>query len=144
MRFGFLIALALLLGACRDPSIVDVIDGDTLRLDGTVLQLAGVVAPDMNSLADCEQEMVLGAAARRHLHQFVREGVRFEATGGRTPSRAFLVHLYTDDGRSVADQLLELGLVARWPGQKPDWCRAPSEQPSDPDAPGPQAKSILP
>lgn len=123
MRYVLSTVMALSLAACDGrSSTIDVIDGDTLTLDGHLLQLDGVQAPDMNSLAACEQEMVLGMAAQRHLHNFVKSGVTLEPTGQRAGPGAYFVRLYTEDGQSVSAKMLELGLVAEWQGQKFDWC----------------------
>ncbi len=126
MRSVLPICLALLLAACDGRwSTLEVVDGDTLRLDGRTLQLRGVQAPEMNSLAACEQEMVLASAAYRHLYAYVQKGIRVEPVAVLGPTDGFLVDLYLADGTSVTAQLLESGLVVAWNGQKHDWC-APS------------------
>ena len=103
-------------------STLEVVDGDTLRLDGRTLQLHGVQAPDMNSLAGCEQEMVLGSAAYRHLYHYVQDGIRVQPVAALGATNGFSVDLYTSDGTSVTARLLESGLVVAWTGQKHDWC----------------------
>ncbi len=125
MRYVLSVMLAFVLAACDGRlSTVEVLDGDTLRLDGRLLQLDGVQAPDMNSLAACEQEMVLGAAAQRHLYDYVKAGVTLEPTGVRAEPNAYFVRLYTQDGKSVSRLMLDLGLVAEWRGAEHDWCGA--------------------
>ena len=118
MRTVLTISVALLLAACDGrTSTLEVVDGDTLRLDGRTLQLRGVQAPDMNSLAACEEEMVLGSAAYRHLYAYVQSGIRVEPVASLGPANAFFVDLYAADGSSVTARMLESGLVVAWNGQ---------------------------
>lgn len=123
MRSIIFVLTALVLIGCHSKSIIEVVDGDTLRLDGKLLQLAGIEAPDMDGLAACENEMVLGAAAYRHLYELVKQGVTLQPTGQKAGPNTFLVRVYTEDKQSVSEILLDLGLVTTWKGQEHDWCK---------------------
>jgi endonuclease YncB( thermonuclease family) len=58
-----------------DPDRIQVIDGDTIRIDGTKpdVRLAGFNAPE-TTRARCGQERALGELADRRLRGLVREG----------------------------------------------------------------------
>jgi endonuclease YncB( thermonuclease family) len=53
---------------------IDIIDGDTVRSDGTVYRLVGFNTPESGLNAGCEKERMLAAKATQRLRQLVGAG----------------------------------------------------------------------
>jgi endonuclease YncB( thermonuclease family) len=88
------------------------LDGDSVRLaDGRQLRLIGINAPEFGK--DGAAPQPLAREARAALAAMV-DGRALRAESGREPHDRHgrvLAHLYTDDDRSVEDELLRRGLA---------------------------------
>ena len=100
-----------------------VIDGDTFKLGDRKIRIIGIDAPETHP-PRCAEEAAKGEAATARLQALLNKGP-FEMVG----SRADLTDRYsrdlrtiTRDGRSIADQLREEGLVRRYLGYRMPWC----------------------
>jgi endonuclease YncB( thermonuclease family) len=72
---------------------VNIVDGDTLKIDGVTIRIVGIDTPETYR-SRCENELVLGLKAKERLRALVdRGGVTYQATGtdryGRTLARVF-------------------------------------------------------
>ncbi|MBZ9653831.1 thermonuclease family protein [Phyllobacterium lublinensis] len=108
--------LALVLAALAFPAqaaSVNIIDGDTLSIDGTRIRIVEIDTPETYK-SHCENELVLGLRAKERLRALVDQGpVHYEATGtdrfGRT-----LATVYVDlaDGPvNVGETLIQEGFA---------------------------------
>ena len=88
------------------------IDGQSLRLeDGTIVRLAGIVAPDPQAPA----ERPAADAARRALEAMIAgKGLRSPTPQRRDRHDRLLAHLYDSDGTWIQGALLQAGLVRVW------------------------------
>jgi endonuclease YncB( thermonuclease family) len=99
-----------------------VIDGDTFRLDGTKIRIAGIDTPEIHP-SRCAREEQLGQAAKQRLLELLNAGP-FELRApshdhdryGRDLREAFR------NGASLGDQLVREGLARRWDGHRRPWC----------------------
>src|SRR5712691_8006956 len=57
-----------------DPGRIQVVDGDTIRLDGKSFRLVGIDAPESGALAKCEVERQLATRATLRLREIVAGG----------------------------------------------------------------------
>jgi len=132
IRLAVLVMLALLpIAAAADECprtgtetarVAAVIDGNTVRLvDGTVVRLAGIEAPEPPLAAAPEQPWPLADAAASALRKLVT-GVDLQlaaATAALDRYHRRHAYLFLAEGRSVAGELVAAGLArARWlPGE---------------------------
>jgi endonuclease YncB( thermonuclease family) len=81
--FILLAGLALLAGVLPliqplaspiEPAVVEILDGDTIKIGGKTIRLVGFNTPETGSRAKCESERTLGAAASRRLRELVAGG----------------------------------------------------------------------
>lgn len=92
---------------------VEAIDGQSLRLqDGTVLRLAGIVAPDPHNRA----EQAAAEAARQALQALAggRTLVAQPPSERRDRHGRLLLHVADSEGRWLQGELLRAGLVRVW------------------------------
>lgn len=108
------------------PAIVEVIDGDTLRLAGAVYRIYGMDAPETPRKAACAREAALGVEAARWAENFA---------GGQL-GRVTRIYYRDRYGRTVADieisnqdfrrAAIAGGKAQTWDydggEKKPDWC----------------------
>ncbi|HYD31998.1 MAG TPA: thermonuclease family protein, partial [Azospirillaceae bacterium] len=118
--FLLLLALALLTAATTPPlTVVEVADGDTLRLDdGRWVRLAGIEAPRLGVRG--EKPWPLAEAARDALAGLV-EGRSVKLRGAREDRYGrVLAQVTRDDGLWIAGEMLRLGLarVHTWPDDR--------------------------
>jgi endonuclease YncB( thermonuclease family) len=75
--------LGVILAAVASPSFsaTNIIDGDTLRIDGVTVRIVEIDTPETWQ-SRCENELVLGLKAKERLKEIIDSGpVRFEKTG---------------------------------------------------------------
>jgi hypothetical protein len=97
-----------------------VIDGDTIRIAGETLDIAGMVAPELRS-AQCPEEKQRGVEAVQRLTAFLNSGKAATAGEVRGPDGAQRTRVEVD-GRDVGAAMVKAG-VAWEPASSPhDWC----------------------
>lgn len=156
MRFALLLALGL--AACqpvdagdrsadlpRDdaPVVIEgntalaqalgVIDGDTFRLNGEIIRIANIDAPEMPPRSRCWAEARLARAATQELQRIQAEGtpggLRIMREGEDRYGRT-LARISYDGGRTDAGEtMIARGLASPWTGRRWDWCGAVSADP---------------
>jgi len=102
---------------------IDVIDGDTFRLDGVTIRIADIDTPEVDGR--CDAERAVAASATRRLEALLGEGAfSLEAGGdGRDEDRyGRKLRIVTRGGRSLGDVLVEEGLARPWTGRRLPWC----------------------
>ncbi len=100
-----------------------VIDGDTIRYNGTKIRLADIDAPEVRDFK-CVSELALGRRATKRLldlmnagpFDVVRAGDRDRDRYGRD------LRVVERDGRSLGGILVAEGLARRWDGGRRGWC----------------------
>ncbi len=106
-----------------EPARVEVVDGDSIRLDGTDWRLMGYDTPEVGH-AWCEGERRLGVLATQRLESLVRSGATLDATdsGKRDRYRRVLGTL-TIGGRDVGATLIAEGYARPYGGgRRKGWC----------------------
>jgi hypothetical protein len=106
-------------GSCEGgPNCV--IDGDTIRIAGETVDIAGMVAPDFRS-TQCPEEKLRGVEAVQRLTAFLNSGS--VTSGGDVrgpdgqPRRKIAV-----DGRDVGAAMVKAGVAREPTSTPPDWC----------------------
>jgi len=95
MKIASLIAaLATLSFSPADAGNVNIIDGDTIRVDGVTIRIMELDTPE-TFRSRCENELVLGLAAKQHLRALIDSGpLTYEVSGqdryGRTLAKVFV------------------------------------------------------
>jgi endonuclease YncB( thermonuclease family) len=102
-------ATACSLPTTRTVVAVEAIDGDTIRVDGGVVRLAGIEAPKANGFGDSAQ----ADAARARLDALVAGRILLLAEVGDGPDRYGRLHaqVFLDDGQWLQAALVESGLA---------------------------------
>ncbi len=108
------------------PPVLRVIDGDTFVINGEVIRIANIDAPEMPPRARCASEAQRARAATESLADILgvgREGrPHLEREGrdryGRTLARVGFVSGFVDAG----DIMVERGHARRWTGRRESWC----------------------
>ena len=75
--------LGVMLASVGSPALsaTNIIDGDTLRIDGVTVRIVEIDTPETWQ-SRCENELVLGLKAKERLKEIIDSGpVRFEKTG---------------------------------------------------------------
>ena len=106
-----------------DPRRMNVIDGDTVRLDGATIRLIGYDTPE-TFRAECDAEKQRGDAATDRLRALLEEALRAELTylPRRDQYGRALARLTLDD-RDVAEVMVGEGFARRYNGgQRRPWC----------------------
>jgi endonuclease YncB( thermonuclease family) len=98
------------------------VDGDTLRVDGQLVRLVGLDAPELH--ARCAVELELAQAARDRLRELVAGGVNLEYLNARDRYGRLLAIARQPNGYNVADVLIGEGLARRYDGRtaRAGWC----------------------
>ncbi|WP_304699369.1 thermonuclease family protein [Phenylobacterium sp.] len=133
MRHLILLAAACLCGCSAVPAspphdarahtVVRVLDGDTLVLDGEGVRLANVDAPELPPEARFWGEGALGVQAAAKAQDLVSHAARIELVReghdrfGRTLARVTL-----NESRDLGDALVFAGVAARKGERAWDWC----------------------
>lgn len=115
--------LLILSPANAARQFVEVIDGDTVRANGTLVRIVGLDTPETRG-AKCHAERVLGQMATERLRQLVANGVDLEPVSHRDRYGRLLAVVRTPDGRDVADVLIAERLADPYTGRgrRRDWC----------------------
>lgn len=124
MIAGAILAVALALSAPASAQrAVQVIDGDTIRVSGEVVRLAGIDAPELRR-PRCLQERLLARQARDRLQALVAGGVRIEAVAGQDRYRRTLARVVDRRGHDIGELLVAEGLAVPYRGRGPRhrWC----------------------
>lgn len=100
-----------------------VVDGDTVIVNGTRYRAANYDTPEFDPLAQCDAEVRLAQRATERLRQLSREGLTVEPTGRRGGHDRPLARFVLEDGTDVADIMVGEGLAVYWGNGTPDWCR---------------------
>ena len=118
----FVLAAFLLLVVSPAWGDIRVVDGDTIAVDGEMVRIIGLDAPETHR-PQCEAERRLGEAATARLRALVAEGVTMQSHGRDRWHRTLAV--VTDRrGRDVADVLIREGLARNYNGRgrREGWC----------------------
>ena len=113
------IAASTAFGSCEgNPNCV--MDGDTIRLAGQTVKIAGIATPDIHA-PQCAQEGELGAKAVQKLTALlnggrVTLGASARDSDGETRT-AVLVN-----GRDVGSAMIDAGVAQERGSVEPDWC----------------------
>lgn len=134
--FGLVICAALI--GCDAPvsiteispgiSRIEVLDGDTLVVDGEVVRLADVDAPELAPNAACWAEAALAGHAKSAVETYLHEpgrSWRVTQPRGRDPNGHLIASLTRNDGEDLADLLVVYGYAAR--SAEWDWCGEASD-----------------
>jgi endonuclease YncB( thermonuclease family) len=103
------VATSPLATSAKAGANINIIDGDTIRMDGITIRIMELDTPETFK-SRCENELVLGLAAKEHLRSLLDSGtVTYEATGsdryGRTLAK---VHV---GGVNVGQQMIRDGVA---------------------------------
>jgi endonuclease YncB( thermonuclease family) len=108
----------------RTPDPVTVLDGDTVRLNGTTYRLVGFDTPETGANARCESEKFLADRATGRLREIVAGGgIELRRVpcacapgteGSRQCNHGRLCATLTAHGRDVGDILVAEGLARRY------------------------------
>jgi endonuclease YncB( thermonuclease family) len=101
-----------------------VVDGDTIRYNGTIIRIEGIDAPETHR-AKCESEKALGMRATRRLLELVNLGPFEIVHKGKRDTDKYgrKLRVLERNGRSFGDILIAEGLARRWEGRQRSWCR---------------------
>jgi endonuclease YncB( thermonuclease family) len=125
-RAKLAIAFAMLMAtaAAAQTGAIEVVDGDTVKINGVSWRLQGYDTPE-TYYAKCQAERQAGELATRELQALIRnaKAVRIVPSGGVDRYRRRLGRLLID-GRNVADIMVGRGLARRYSGRGPreGWC----------------------
>ncbi|MQW35752.1 thermonuclease family protein [Sinorhizobium meliloti] len=115
---AFVVAtIPLAVTSAKAGANVNIIDGDTIHMDGITIRILELDTPETFK-SRCENELVLGLAAKEHLRSLLDSGtVTYEATGtdryGRTLAK---VHV---SGVNVGEQMVRDGVALPYqPGKE--------------------------
>ncbi|MDX0716417.1 hypothetical protein BMJ34_05900 [Sinorhizobium medicae] len=95
---------------------INIIDGDTIRMNGITIRIMELDTPE-TFRSRCENELVLGLAAKKHLRSLIDSGmVTYEAIGtdryGRTLAKVHVGDI------NVGQQMIRDGFALRYqPGK---------------------------
>lgn len=116
------IAVLMLVSPAGAAGSITVVDGDTVKVDGSTYRLLGFDTPE-TFYARCLVELELGRKATLRLEELLAAGTwRIDDTGRTDKFRRRLGRLFIGD-RDVADIMVEAGLARRYEGKKrAGWC----------------------
>ncbi len=119
-----------------EPARIEVVDGDSIRLDGADWRLMGYDTPEV-ARAWCEAERRLGELATRRLEVLVRSGAALDATdSGKRDRYKRVLGTLTIGGRDVAAILIAEGYARPYNGgRRKGWCSRDSRDDLVPGGP---------
>jgi len=116
-----MVAATLAIPALAAPRI-EVVDGDTILVDGVSWRLLGFDTPEIEH-AWCEGERRLGILAKQRLEMLVRERAPALVDSGRTDRHRRVLGTLTLDGRDVAEIMIAEGYARPYAGaRRKGWC----------------------
>ena len=125
---GFLIGSTppsdVIYGEVPSPAIEKALDGDTILIDGQIIKIRGLDAPEVGTNASCLAEAALGDLARQHLagelYNFGETVWELRDVDDR--SGRFEGDLIRSDGENIVDLMTINGYAisseSRW-----EWCK---------------------
>jgi endonuclease YncB( thermonuclease family) len=123
-RAALFAVLALLLAApAAAQRAPQALDGDSLRVGGRVVRIAGIDAPELRR-PRCARERALAQEARDRLQALAGGGVRIEPVPGRDRYRRALARVLDLEGRDIGRIPVAEGLAVPYHGRGPRrrWC----------------------
>lgn len=120
-RFCLTAAFILIATAAFARLPVEVVDGDTIRVQGQAVRIVGLDAPEMHG--QCSAERELAQRATRRLQELVRDGVTLRPHGHDRYGRV-LATVQDKTGQDVALVLIREGLARPYDGRgrRAGWC----------------------
>lgn len=107
-----------------------VIDGDTFVMEGETIRIANIDAPEMAPRSKCLAEANLAEVAKRQLDGLL--GASWAGTGsgvlptiqrdGKDRYGRTLATVQAVDGKDVGEEMVFVGVAARWTGRRAEWC----------------------
>jgi endonuclease YncB( thermonuclease family) len=98
--------------------VAHVVDGDTVRIDGTVIRLKGLDAPEMHQTChQGSQSYACGEVAKGALVRMAAHGVMICRVAGQDRYRRTLAHCSVD-GEDVGSKLVADGLAIGYGGYR--------------------------
>ena len=104
-----------------------VVDGDTIRIGRRRIRIVGIDAPEVQG--QCQAERDLAARSTERLRSLLNEGpfvmtARIDDMTDRYGRELRVLSRIRPDGtrQSIAADMREAGLAARYLGRKADWC----------------------
>ena len=98
---------------------IEIVDGDTFKMNGERYRLAGVDTPERRG--KCLAERYLAYQAMTYLYwQLTRNDVRFEY-GKKDRYQRILVTVKVGEA-NVADWMVDKNLAVKWTGKRQNWC----------------------
>lgn len=103
------------------------VDGDTIRIGSRRIRIVGIDAPEVEG--QCAAERALADRSTRHLQTLLNQGpfvmtARIDETRDRYGRELRTLWREQADGtrQSIAEEMREAGLAARYVGRKARWC----------------------
>ena len=124
---GFLVGSSqpsdVIYGEVPTPAIEKVLDGDTILIDGQIIKIRGLDAPEVGTNASCLAEAALGGLAMQHLagQLYNFDETVWEIRNVDSRSGIMEGDLIRSDGQNIVDLMTIGGFAisseARW-----EWC----------------------
>jgi endonuclease YncB( thermonuclease family) len=123
LRFGAPPSVAQTFALCGNGRWANcVIDGDTFRLNGEKIRVAGIDAPEIHP-SHCAREEELGQRAKLRLLELLNAGgFALEPVESDHDKYGRSLRRVTRDGTSLGDVLVKEGLARAWDGRRHPWC----------------------
>jgi micrococcal nuclease len=103
------------------PKSLDVIDGDTLKVDGINVRITNLDTPERGGRAECDAERYLAAIATRYAEELVLTPILIIPEGREDYFRRPLVRV-TAGGKDWGQLMVEGNMAVPWAGHTHDWC----------------------
>lgn len=116
-------AQAARFGQCYNSQGGDcVIDGETIRVEGRKVAIAGIEAPGIGD-ASCPEERSRGIDSAVRLADLLNSGAVSVGPAFRDPYGRDVAKVQVD-GSDVGRRMISADLAREYRGEKPDWCAA--------------------
>lgn len=109
-------------GVAYAPDKVEVVDGDTLRVDGVKVRIANLDTPERGGRAACDAERFLAAVASKRAESLVKSAKVVIWPEGRADRYDRPLARVTVNGEDWAAILIAENLAVAWAGRQHDWC----------------------